>query len=160
MDIILIPVILIVMAFAVFFATFLYNQVKDTELFPGNETTNPHSTQVKASIQQTVDLFPYMFVMVLVSIFVTLLVSAYFIPSSPIFLIAGIIIIFVGVIVAVQMANAWETVYDDPSFADMKDDQEVLDIIMDMLPLITFVAGSLFLMVLYGKKGQTGGYEA
>ena len=89
--------------------------------------------------------------MVLISIFITLLISAYFIPSSPIFLVAGIIIIFIGTIVGAQMSNAWEVIYQDSAFVDIKAKLEPINILMEILPLITFVGGSLFLMVLYGK---------
>lgn len=159
MDVILIPVVLIVIGFSVFFAAFLWEEIKDTDVFPSDPEKYNTSTEIKSSINQTVDLFPYMFVMVLISLIISLLISAYFIPSSPIFLIAGIIIIFVAVIVSVQMANAWETIYEDPTFSSLSSDYEVINLIMDMLPLITFMSGALFLMVLYGKKEQGGGYQ-
>jgi choline-glycine betaine transporter len=147
LDILLIPVILVVIGLSIFFATFLHQELKTTGLYEHSNETK----EIRSSITQTVDLFPYMFIMVLISIFITLLISAYFIPSSPIFLVAGIIIIFVGTILAAQMSNAWGVVYQDSAFISIKSNLEPINLFMEILPLITFVGGALFLMVLYGK---------
>ena len=80
-----------------------------------------------------------------------LLITAYYIPTNPLFVPVFIILLVITVIVGVAMSNAYETLYETPTLSDMADTQGSIYFIMSNLPYVALILGIITLIVTFAK---------
>lgn len=162
-DMLLIPVMLILVSLMMIFALKTWNEVKATDIFSQNEPGSFSDNQtlvITNAIDQTTRLYPFMFVMVIASMLVSLALTGYYVESSPTFLVVGILIIMMTITVAAPLANVYSDVANDPTFAEEDAQYGLIRILMNNLPLLVLMIGGTFLIALYSKKSSgPGGFS-
>lgn len=156
---ILIPIILAVIITSMIIAKYAWDQMSSIdEIFEHDDSTR----QVKESTSTAVDMYPFIFVMVVASLFVLLAVSAHYIKTSGVYLVVGIIVLFITITISVPIENYYDNLRNEPAFSDFIDsDYAVPSAIMGSLPFVVLIAGAIFLIVMWSKKkfGADEGYN-
>lgn len=160
-DFILIPVMLIIIVITFFLGYYVYDKLK-TESFlfnnVGEEYGSADQGEIRNAMDVTTGMFQYIFIMIIASMLVLLVLSAYFIDSSIIFLVLGIIIMIITIVVSVPFSNFYEEFSNEGDFATVNNNFSIINNIMNNLPVYVFFLGSVFILVLFGKKESGGGY--
>jgi len=81
-----------------------------------------------------------------------LFITAYFIPTHPIFVPIFIILLVIVVIVGVAMSNAYEKLYEVDTFTDIANTQGSINFIMSNLPYVALILGIIVLIVTFAKS--------
>lgn len=160
LDFVLIPVLLCVIIFTFFVGYYVYDKFKtETTLFSGEGVEGGSAMQgeIRNSIDVTTGMFPYLFIMILASMLVLFVISAYFIDSSVVFFVVGVIILIITLVISVPFSNFYKEFRTDSDFSNTNSAFLLPNVVMDNLPYFVFFIGGTFLLVLYGKKGEGGG---
>jgi len=159
LDFILIPIMLTIIVFTFFLGYYVYDVFKtETTLFNSEDAGGSAAQgEIRNSIDVTTGMFPYLFIMILASMIVLFVVSAYYIDNSVVFLVVGIIILIITLIISVPFSNFYEEFRADGQFASTNSAFLIPNLVMDNLPYFVFFIGGTFLIILYGKKGEGGG---
>ena len=80
-----------------------------------------------------------------------LFITAWNIPSNPIYVPVFIILLVVAIIVGVAMSNAYETIYASDKLGDIADTQGSINFIMSNLPYTALIIGVIVLIITYAK---------
>ena len=84
-----------------------------------------------------------------------LFITAYFIPTHPIFVPIFIILLVITIIVGVAMSNAYEKLYEIDTFSDIANTQGSINFIMTNLPYVALILGIIVLIITFAKtKGE------
>lgn len=159
LDFVLIPVMLAVVVFTFFCGYWVYDVFKEeTTLFNGEGEDGGSAAQgeVRNSIDVTTGMFPYLFIMIVASMIVLFVLSAYIIDSSIIFFVVGVIFLIITLIISVPFSNFYQEFRSESGFENTNDAFMLPNIIMDNLPYFVFFIGGTFLLILYGKKSDGG----
>lgn len=153
-SLVIVPFLIMIMAFMIILAAYTYTTIRDeTDIF----THNNESLEIQSAMNTVTNMYSYIFVMYLVAFFVIMGLAGYYIDSSPVFLIVGILVLMVAIIVAVPVSNAYEDFISDSSLAATAAEYGIMTTLMNNLPIVITFLGGLFLIVLYAKKAQYGG---
>ena len=82
-----------------------------------------------------------------------LLITAWNMPTHPIYVPIFIILLVAAVIVGVALSNVYEELYAVDEFSDAADTQTSISFIMSNLPYIALVVGLIALVVTFAKPG-------
>jgi len=85
-----------------------------------------------------------------------LFITAYFIPTHPIFVPIFIILLVITVIIGVAMSNAYEQLYNIDTFEDIANTQSSINFIMSNLPYVALIIGVIVLIITFAKSGGGG----
>lgn len=160
LDFVLIPVMLTIIVVTFFVGYYVYDIFKtETTLFngEGEEGGSVNQGEIRNAIDVTTGMFPYLFVMIIASMIVLFVLSAYFIDSSIVFFVVGFIILIITLVISVPFSNFYEEFRTEGEFSTTNDAFLIPNLIMDNLPYFVFFIGGTFLLVLYGKKSDGGG---
>ena len=109
----------------------------------------------KLMSQQGTDDYPRlwdnMFIMVLVGLWLGALIAAWFIDTSPIFLIIAVFLIIFVLILAAIVSNVYEEWADDPDIQEYADAFPIINWVMQRLVLIVMAITFSVAVALYGK---------
>ena len=84
-----------------------------------------------------------------------LLITAWYIPTHPIFVPIFIILLVVAIIIGVAMSNAYEELYNMGTLAEISATQNSIYFIMSNLPYIALAVGLITLIITFAKpKGE------
>jgi hypothetical protein len=147
-NMIMIPALIFMMGLMMFVSYYVFDQIKDSVIF----TDNPTSLSIRNSIQVTLDMYPFIFVMFVSSLIGALVLTSFVLRSDPAFLVVGIILLIFAILIAVPFENAWGELYNDPQFADIRDEFVIMDNVFNSLPLYTLLIGALAILALYAKR--------
>ncbi len=133
----------------------ILNEVDDS-LESGGTHTN-ESRQVFVDYDEQYPTFDYMIVFVVVGLTISLMITSFFIPSHPVFLIINILGIFFMVFLAATLSNVYaEVVSGNEIVADVMatGDFDRIQFIMTQLPYFACVIVLLATIVMYAKGKQ------
>ena len=83
-----------------------------------------------------------------------LFITAWKIPTSPIYVPVFIILLIITIIVAVAMSNAYEMLYESNQLSDIANTQGAINFIMSNLPYVALIIGIIVLIITYAKPGE------
>ena len=86
-----------------------------------------------------------------------LMVTAWFVPTHPIFVAPFIIILIVSIMVGASMSNAYDELRVQADLAPSAAEQGGIGYMMGILPYIALIVGLLTLIVTFAKPGAGGG---
>jgi hypothetical protein len=96
------------------------------------------------------------FFFVFIGMCIGVLISAYFIDTHPIFLFLYIILLAIAVILAVYLANAYETFSQIDAFSAFYATQGLFTLVVSHIVLITIIVGVLSFIIIFAKfRGKT-----
>ena len=148
LDMILIPVMLVFIALNILTAVYFWNEIRDNSVI--FDTTEEGASRVKDAAQRTVDMYPYIFVMIVISMLVSLALTGYFIESSPVFLIVGILIIAITIVISSPLSNAYTSIIGETDLVSSS--SRIIELIIINLPKLVLFLGAVFMLALYGKR--------
>jgi len=157
-DIIIIPATLLLFIMMLFFAHYVYIELRDsTDIFTGQNTTD--SNEIMANFNTTFDMFPWIFGFFIVGIIIALGLTAYFLESNMTFVIVGILVILIALLISVPFRNAYEDVRGGVGFETTNDQFVVANKVMDNMPMVVLFAGIIFLFIMFARRqsGRGGG---
>ena len=80
-----------------------------------------------------------------------LFITAWNIPTKPIYVPVFIILLIITIIVAVAMSNAYEMLYEANQLADIANTQGAINFIMSNLPYVALIIGIIVLIITFAK---------
>jgi len=83
-----------------------------------------------------------------------LFITAWKIPTSPIYVPIFIILLIITIIVAVAMSNAYEMLYQSNQLEDIANTQGAINFIMSNLPYVALIIGIIVFIITYAKPGE------
>jgi hypothetical protein len=163
-DLILVPIAITLVAVIAILALFVHNTIKnDTDIYSTEGMAE--GSVAKQSMEEilvytdvTMNMVPYIFVMLIASMVVLMALSAYFIDSSIVFLVPGILILMFAILISVPLQNFYEEFVTGETFAAEAASYSLIVQLMSHMTLIVFLIGATFLLVMYGKKTVGGAY--
>jgi hypothetical protein len=134
-----------------------------TEINTDMQADNTISAEAKAASSSLYSRFPSIFdsgfIFVFVIIWISILVSSYFIDSSPAFFIISLILFAFTIVVALGLNEGYEAILQDSEFSTYNTVFPMTNYIISNLPLVAVIVGFSILIVLYAKaRGSGGGY--
>jgi hypothetical protein len=159
-------IIFIDFVFSYLLLGFVFSNINSNIISGLNDTdlmTNASLTDVEYIIDNVdkVSNIDYIIILVLLGIFMSLLVSYYYIRSNVILVIIGLFSLFVVIFVAIMFSDFFEEflVGSDNEFSDYVDNNhDLITWIMDYLPIIFLVLLIIVIIVLYSWSQWSGGY--
>ena len=88
---------------------------------------------------------------------IALIITAYFIPSHPVFIIPYFILLGVVFLVSIALSNAYEALYTNATFTTAAQEQTIIYFIMSNLPLVSLIVGVLIMVISFAKPSFSGG---
>ena len=85
-----------------------------------------------------------------------LLITAWYMPTNPVFVPIFIILLVVTIIIGVAFSNAYEKLYEVDTFSEIADTQSSINFIMSNLPYVAFIIGLIALIVTFAKPKSEG----
>jgi len=86
-----------------------------------------------------------------------IMVSSFFIRTHPIFIFLYIILLGLSIVLSVYMGNIYETLTENPIFAETLASQTIINIVMNNIVLVILGIGALSLIVIFAKYSFIGG---
>lgn len=114
------------------------------------------STTIITQTESAIKNFDYIFVILLSMLIVSSVISAFFIRSHPIFFIVTTLLLFIFLIPAAALSNAFEKFAAQEKVATAMTSFTIIDYFMDKLPWILFISFILIMVVLFLYKGPGG----
>ena len=149
MDLIVGMVMIFLIAISIVTAVFFHKTItSETDIYSSTTT----GQEIQTAIDTTVNMYTFIFIMSIVSVLVSLLITAHYIETSVVFLVVGIIIVAIITLVSAPLSNSFNEITSNPDLSDKLTDHTLITTIMDKFPLVNLVIGSLFLIALYAKK--------
>lgn len=150
---------LIAMVSAFAFFILIAGYIGDTVSTEMRDTINSTDDRINQAFDTTINTsrntLSVLWFVVFGGLLLSLLVTAWFIPSEPIFVPIFIILLVVAVIVGVAMSNTYEALYDVTQFSDIASTQSAVQFIMVQLPYVALITGLLSLVITFAKPGGT-----
>jgi hypothetical protein len=160
LDIIPMLVVLTALVFTLWIFGLTYSQIQIGFVNATNNTVlNPPAAYYEAlqaptdAVSTAIDFIP----LLLIGQLVVALILAFLIPTSPIFLPLGILMLAVMVVESALVSNVLWDFINLSTFAAITNAHPVVVAIIQYLPYITAIYGGLLLIITYGSKGSTSG---
>lgn len=121
-----------------------------------NSTNEDVNNAFNKSISVSEKSLPAIWYIVFAGLLLGLLVTAWYMPTHPIFVPIFIILLIVGIIVGVAMQNAYEEIYAVNTLSGIAAEQGSINFIMTNLPYVALIVGLITLIVTFAKpKGES-----
>ena len=85
-----------------------------------------------------------------------LFVTAYFIPTHPVFVPVFGFLLIVAIMIAVPLSNAYEALAANPTLSGAAAQQSIIGFIFANLPLTTLILGLIVLVITFAKPNTEG----
>lgn len=150
MDVLFIVVILFALALVVFIGNKFLG-----ELNTAIQTDSDSTAEAKAASADITARYPAIFdagfIMFFVLVWIAILISAWFIDTTPMFFIAALIVLAFTVIVGISLNEAYSELITDSEFNTVNTTFPMIHFILNNLALVTIIVGFSVLVVLFGK---------
>lgn len=120
-----------------------------------------HTTEINKSFDASINVaehtLPTIWMIIFGGLMLGLFVTAWFIPSHPIFVPVFAILLVATIIVAIPLSNAYESLSQKSELTTAASQQSLIGFFMLKLPYVAFVVGIVILIVSYAKPSGYGG---
>jgi len=147
-------------AFAIFLLIVGYIAV---EVSTGMKNTmNSSSTEVNEAFDTTITVstvtLSSLWYIIFGGLLIGLFITAWFIPTHPVFAVPFIILLTIAIVLGVAMSNAYESLQDVTELQSTSLWQSGIGWVMSKLPFVALIVGIMALVVTFSKPGEgTGG---
>jgi len=143
-------------AISVFLGLFVWNVIStgtvDTDIF--QQTTVGINS--KQSAQDFYDGIDNWIIMIYIFIHLGIIITAFLLRSHPIMYVVGIFLIIILVYITVPLTDAWNQVYTEDDFSDIKNDIYKTNILMNNYTKIEVIWAFITLVILAGLAKSEG----
>lgn len=85
-----------------------------------------------------------------------LMITAWYIPTHPIFAAPFIVLLIITVIIGVALSNVYQKLYGVSQFSSIASTQGSVNFILSNLPYVALVIGIIVLIITFAKPGKGG----
>ena len=142
----------------IFILYYAFNQVKpelgnilDSNLPVGE--TGINSTRMLDKVGGTVQMFDYLFPMIIIGLIIMLMVSASMMNSHPVFFVVSIVILGVAILLGVIFSNTYQQITEDANFGATSADFPITNVFMKYLPVVISIIIIATFIILFTKSG-------
>ena len=93
----------------------------------------------------------------LIGLAISTLITSFLTVRSPIFLFLWIIFLALTVFLGTYLGNAYETITNNPTFADILAEQTLINLVMNNIIVFLIGVGALSLIIVFAKFSSRGG---
>lgn len=86
-----------------------------------------------------------------------LMITAWYMPTHPIFVVPFIILLIVAIMVGMAMSNAYSALAENATLASTASEQTPIAFFMNKLPFVAFIVGLIALIITFAKPGGENG---
>lgn len=147
LELIIVIVILGVMLFGLLIGLKIYNEF--TEKGAWSDTDAGQAAQAGAA--GAIDAINYGMVFLVAGLLISMIVSALFIKTHPVFFVLSLILLIFVILVSGPITNAFMGVAQNENLAAEVDDLTVAVHVVGYIPYIVVVGGFLIMLALYAK---------
>ncbi len=115
------------------------------------------NNSLQAGINITQNTLPVLWFIMFGGLLLGLFVTAWFIPSHPIFAPIFGILMIVTIFVSIALSNAYEALAEHATLSSTAAEQGAIVFMMSNLPYLAFIIGVVILVLAYAKPGSSGG---
>jgi hypothetical protein len=90
---------------------------------------------------------------IFIGLTMALIITAWYISANPLFMGIYVIVIFIAVLIAMGLSNAWETISQRPVFVNSLAALPITNNLLSYLPYYVAVIGIIGIIVLFAKPG-------
>jgi hypothetical protein len=148
-------VIAFVAAFAIFllvlgYVTPLINDQLVSQIGISPEINN--SFAISSAV--ATNTFPVIWLLVFSGLMLGVFATAYMTPSNPIFFPFFVILLVVGILVAIPLSNAYESMTEVAVLTSTSIQQQAINFMMLQLPYVALILGLIVLIISFAKPSQ------
>ena len=133
------------------FANEKIKEVVDTTVLNSTSVADDVSTQLGNITEKTINNG---FAAIVAFLIIGMMISSMMVKVHPVFLFLYIIVTAIAIFVAMPLANAYEEVIANPTFADVAAHQTMITWIMQHLVLVILGTAALSMIILFSKLGR------
>jgi len=154
----LLYLIVMVSAFAFFLliAGYIGNEINTSMKEQLNSSSSEVNEAFDASVNVSNQTLSALWFIMFGGLLLGLLITAWYMPTNPIFVPVFIILLVVAVIVGVAMSNAYEQLYANEILGDIAETQSSINFVMSQLPYMALIVGIISLIVTFAKPKSEG----
>ncbi len=146
-------VILVVIGLVIMFSYFILKEFRDNT---SDQLTSPHAQLALNEGLNTLKLFDFFFIMILVGATIGVVIGAFYINSHPAFFwIAVLVLVICGLLGAI-LSNVFDEVTSDDKLGNTTEEFKIIPYVEGKLPSYVIIIGFLLLVILYAKSGDLG----
>ena len=110
--------------------------------------------------QNSFSLFDYLFIFLIAGASISLLISAYYVNTNPVYFWVSVIMLLVLILVAVGINNAYDAMSTSDQLGSTMAEFPIIQFFMDHIALYCTIMTLAGIVVFYSKRGGTsyGGY--
>ena len=150
--------VVMISAFAIFLLIVGYvTPIISTQLQSQIGISDEINNSFIASTNVAQNTLPTVWLVMFGGLLIALMITAYFIPSHPVFAIPFIILLGINFLISIALSNAYQTLIADPTFASTSGYQNMIVVMMTNLPLVSLVIGIIILVLSFAKPSFTEG---
>lgn len=116
-------------------------------------TTAEINQSLDAGINVSQNTFPVIWFIMFAGLVIGLMITAWFIPSHPIFFPIFAILMVIAIIVGMALSNAYESLSAEATLSGAATEQSSIGFVMLNLPYVAFIIGILTLIISFAKPG-------
>jgi len=154
MDIVTIIVLILVIALSLLFGKYIFSSI-DNAFTEGNLHTT-ESAQAMDDMSVSFSLFDWGILFAMIGLTIGLLITSYFIPSHPVFVVINIVGLVFLVFIGAVLSNLYGDIVNVEGLSEARESyggMEKTDFIMTKLPFICAFLVLISSIVMYAKGG-------
>lgn len=128
----------------------------DVSLFAENTTIGSTTIQPAVFVEDALSIFDWLFIVFATVLTIALFVSAFTLPSHPVYAIVGFIMALCWVWVSPYFSNVWLELMEMPLFTGFEASFPFITTFLSLLPTIGFFVGVAGSIIFYGKASSGG----
>jgi len=159
-DVVMVSVIVLALGMVLFASFFITRSAIDTMVSIPSIAGDNTTVQILQDTKDLTDRFDYVVFGVFIGLVLAILITSWFIPSNPIFAAIYFIVVVIGVVLAVPMANVWEDMTTSVIFGTTINSFPMANNLISNMPLYIAIIGFLGIVIMFAKPniaGQQGG---
>jgi len=115
--------------------------------------TQEINNSLQAGVNLTTNTFPTLWMIMFGGLMLGLFITAWFIPSHPIFIPIFAILLIIAVVIAIPISNAYSDFAANPTLSGTANQYGLINFVMGNLPIIAFFIGIIILIISFAKPG-------
>lgn len=150
-DLVVISAVLLVTAFIFFLVKFSSSMIVTQITAVPVIANNTHATEVFNSIETSTDRFDYLFFGVFVALFLSIIITGWYVGGDALFAVVYFMVAVVAVIGSMIMANVWYDISNSSLFGMTLSSMPITNHIVSNLPVYIAVMAITGLIAMFSK---------
>lgn len=150
LDLIFVIVALLVVSVAALFSNVLITDFQEQT----QDVLTNRSNNITATGVAVVENFDYAILFLFGGVIVALIISAFLIPTHPVFFVISLLVFIMVLLIVPQISNLFEAISEEDKMSDAVTDYTMTQSLWDNMPIIILCVGAILFIVMYSKRGD------